>query len=389
MSVGCLTVWSVYVENPDRQASRLVATAALRAAVAWTRRDTQPEAWRELSRMTGVVSFALGPGRGPAEPLELVQCLRQPLVGILGATGGLERLGELVLLDPDDQLTDAAIEVGCEYTQALFNDVDDPGSRWLPSWAWQRAEQVQRRVFERLVSSGSDEAYRATRRFLIEHPAGDERELVDRMNQLGARHVATYAAIPPDRIWRARSGSWWWPCPGCRWPMRVKGAAVECGYSHHGARFRVNAVTASANQAPSLVKLSSARLQVPDAQAVEKARCVELAVWRFVTVPGMPEIELERRLLRIEGVAVEMWPDMDRVDLLIRTPGGRLWEVDVKDHADPITIVEDAPSARDIVVPDYRPAQVRSLSRSLPEKRVWTISGFIRHVRVHVPRGTE
>jgi hypothetical protein len=102
-----------------------------------------------------------------------VEFLHHPLAKLLGSEAAANELGNLVFLDPQDRLTDAAVEIGCEYTEALFAS-DDPGQDWLPSWAWQRAEQVQRRVFEALISSGAEAEYTVARRFLIEHPAGDE-----------------------------------------------------------------------------------------------------------------------------------------------------------------------------------------------------------------------
>lgn len=363
----------------DRALVHAITSAALRAAVAWTRKEEEPRAWRELSRMTGVLMHALGPGQGPSSPLEVVEFLHHPLAKLLGSEAAANELGNLVFLDPQDRLTDAAVEIGCEYTEALFAS-DDPGQDWLPSWAWQRAEQVQRRVFEALISSGAEAEYTVARRFLIEHPAGDENELTKLMNAGQVRRVASYVPIPADRIWRSPIGACWWPCPMCHWPMRVHGEAVKCGYSHHEARFRVSQDSRGASGKPRLLKVSSARMRVPQAQSVAGACCVEMAVWRFITVPGVPELQLERRLLAIPDLCVDMWPGRDRIDLAVHTPAGN-WEVDVKDHADPITIAEDAPAARDIVVPDYRRSQVQALARMLPDKRVWTSSGFVRHVR--------
>ncbi|MQA08647.1 MAG: hypothetical protein GEU98_08860 [Pseudonocardiaceae bacterium] len=365
----------------EEQLCRRLTTAALRAAVAWSRRSSEPGAWRELSRMTGVVSYVLGPGRGPSTPLELVDRLGKPLSGLFpGDFAVPDELADLVLLNSSESLTDRAIEVGCEYTEALFGEVEDPARAWLPTWAWQRAEQVQRSVFEELISAGDEHAYTATRRFLIENPAGDESTLVQRMNAAGARRVARYDPVAPDRVWPGVANQWWWPCPVRRWPMRIKDEFVECGYSHHEARFRVDA-GAGSRSAPRLLKLTSAKLRVPAAQSADRARCLDLAVWRFVTVPGVPELTLERRLLRIDGVSVDMWPGLDRVDLTVSTTGGRRWEVDVKDRSEPSSIAADPPAARDIVVPDYRRGQVNPLRRMLPDKRVWTVTGFVRHVR--------
>lgn len=138
-----------------------------------------------------------------------------------------------------------------------------------------------------------------------------------------------------------------------------------------------------------LSRLAGSHARSRSARTVDGACCLELAVWRFVTVPGVPELELERRLQRVSGVTEDMWPDMDRVDLAVRTVNGWQWEVGVKDHAVPITIVENAPAARDVVVPNYRCAQVRPLARELPDKRVWTVSAFARHVRARANVGAR
>jgi len=55
----------------------VVTTAALRSAVAWSRRADEPRAWREIARMTGVIMGAFGPGAGPATPSQLVAFLRR------------------------------------------------------------------------------------------------------------------------------------------------------------------------------------------------------------------------------------------------------------------------------------------------------------------------
>lgn len=363
--------------------TRRLTTAALRAAVAWTRRDSEPGAWRELSRMTGVVSYLLGPGHGFSKPLELVDRLFEPLSGLLPDDSKVpSELADLVLLDSSGGLTDDAIEVGCEYTEALFNQVDDPSRQWLPSWSWQRREQVQRAVFKELMSRGNESDYTVARRFLIEHPAGNERYLIEHMNTYGVPRVAHYDPIPPDRIWSSGADHWWWPCPVCRWPMRIKDEFVECSYSHHEARFQLAPGDESTAGSPRLLKLTSGRFHVPDVRPADQSRCIDIAVWRFVTVPGVPELELERRLLQIDGVSVDMWPGLDRIDLAVRASNGRRWEVDVKDHVEPATIAASPPAARDIVVPDYRRPQVRPLERMLPDKRVWTVRSFARHVRM-------
>ena len=86
---------------------------------------------------------------------------------------------------------------------------------------------------------------------------------------------------------------------------------------------------------PALVKTSAARLGVPDAQPTAGSTCVDQAVWRFVTVPGISEVLLEKRLRAIPGIGVQMWPVRDAYDLLVTAPDGQSWRVDVKDHVSP------------------------------------------------------
>src|SRR5690348_16289457 len=70
----------------DRRAR--IASAALRAAYAWSVRDRERRAFGEICRMVGVVMFELGPGTGPATPTDLIAYLRQPLGGLLPVLPG-------------------------------------------------------------------------------------------------------------------------------------------------------------------------------------------------------------------------------------------------------------------------------------------------------------
>jgi EmrB/QacA subfamily drug resistance transporter len=108
---------------------------------------------------------------------------------------------------------------------------------------------------------------------------------------------------------------------------------------------------------------SAARLRTPQAKPVARARCVDPAVWRFITVAGVPELLLERRLKGIAGIDVKMWPVKDTFDALVTALDGHTWTVDVKDHADPGRIADDPPAAEHVVVPGYRKGQVSQLSR--------------------------
>ena len=343
--------------------------------------------------MTGVIMDAFGPGTGPVTPSELVAFLRRPLSDLLPAAGEPSPLDGVILLNSKDKLTDGAMDIACDYNQVLFHG-RDPASDWLPKWAWQRGEQVERLLFQSLIQAGSQDAYEASRRFVIDRPAGGEHTLTDERATVaeyaGARLVADYKAVPPDRVWRFGGGDTdecWWPCPVCRWPMRIQGTVVSCTYSPHQAQFRIAGTGGArrpAGSRPMLVKTSAARMRVPQARPTAGSMCVDHAVWRFVTVPGISEVLLERRLRAIPGVEVQMWPVRDAYDLLVTAPDEQVWRVDVKDHVSPAGIAADPPAAEYVVVPVYRKGQVSQLRRMLPDKRVRTIDQFVGEVRGHV-----
>lgn len=377
-----------------RASQRTTATAAVRAAVAWSRRTTEARAWREVARMTGVIMHARGPGTAPTTPSELVTFLRRPLGELLPASDEAPALAEVVLLDADDELAPEAMEIACDYTEALFDDGCDPATSWLPRWAWQRAEQVERDTFHSLLQAGDQRAYTSSRRFVVERPAGDRDWLFDELatNKLfaGARPVADYGAIPLDRRFGHgpdATHACWWACPTCGWPMLVRPPVVACSYGPHDARFRL--LARADDEPPDLVSTSTNRRRVPPPSSVGSSACVDPAVWRFVTIPGLPEVALEKLQARFPGVQVQLWPLKDTFDALVTTPTGLSWSVDVKDHADARTIGDDPPAAEHIVVPDHRRRQLHDLRRMLPGKSVWTMTGFAREIGNRIRGGKQ
>ena len=352
-----------------------VVNAAVRAAVAWTMRQTEPRAWRELSRMTGVVRYALGPSTPLAGPMDLVDALRRPLRELIGSSDWDEPIADIAVLSAGDLLVDEIYELGSEYTRALF-ETEDPGTTWLPSFAWQTSEQTERTVYDAMLR-GSAAEYVTTRRFLIEHPAGDERDLLARLSRAGALRAAEFGPIPFERT---HVGRWWWACPVCRWPMRVIGKRVRCDIASHQADHRM--ASGSGDDAPALISVASGpRRAVPVAQQRNGARCVAEPVWRFIVVPGAVELDLAQRLLSVDDVEVELWPNWDRCDLVVRSASGRVWEVDIKDHAGHRSILRKPPTVTHVVVPDHRKNQVEILSRLLPGHRVHSVRDFVTMVR--------
>jgi hypothetical protein len=364
-----------------------VVTAAVRAAFAWSARDRDVRAFREIARMTGVVMEALGPGQGPVTPGELVVALQRPLGEILpaqaeaGAASDVDGTAGAVLLTKDGRLADAVFELGCEYVQDVMASLD-PATDWLPSWTWMQAEQVEREVFGRLIEGGSDDDYRAARRFLVEFPAGEEQALVDAANQRKVRRVASYEPVDAEQLFEDQQGRrWWWPCPVCRWPMRTDGVLVRCAYGPHLARYQVGLT--SRNGRPSLLRIGDSAPTPGRALSAAGAVRVDTAVWRYITVPGAAELRLADRLSRL-GATVVLWPSRDLYDLHVEA-GHRSWRVDVKEHATVERLVEKLharpPAAHTIVLPDSHRGWLHAVEAAIPNREVLMASTLCARVR--------
>ncbi|HEU5026851.1 MAG TPA: hypothetical protein VFV01_18170 [Spirillospora sp.] len=347
-------------------------TAAIRAGYAWTVRHERPEAWLEIARMTGVVMRACGPGRGPVAPVELVAALRRPAGAWLpGCTADVRGL---VVLDEEDQLTDATFEIGCDHTAEVLAGQEDPGAGWLPAWRVHRAEQVEQAAFRALLT-GDEETYARGRRFISEHPAGRLGALMSLRNDLALPGLVRYGEIPGERQWR---GSWW-PCPVCRWPMRVRGSLVRCDFRPHEAVYTIGSGT-------SLQPLGRAR-RAPASGPVDGAVCVDESVWRYIVVPGVVEIRLHDRLTALRGVRTALYPGKDRYDIRATVTGEPIREftLDVKDYASARALarkLEERPIAAGcLVLPDYRSDQCEELRRLLPGLTVLTERGVHARIR--------
>lgn len=390
MSIGSRTP-HVVEEGDVRNVDRVI-TAAVRAAYAWSVRESELRAMREVARMLGVVMEAVGPGRGPGSTAEFISALQLPLGELLPAhADGHDGVEATVLLDGGGQLTDEALEVGGERVAEVLATLD-PATDWLPSWTWMRAEQVERRAFDRLLESGDEGAYVASRRMLVERPAGTERQLLDDLNRRGGQQTAEYQAIPPDQRLDAGSGGegWWWPCPVCRWPMHVQGVKVSCAYPPHRVLYSLDP---RKDGAPCLVPrgeraprqgVGPVTVRPPTAISLAGAVCVEKAVWRYIVVPGVTEVGLFERLRAIAGTNVELWPKKDLYDLHVEV-GGRQWKVDVKEYRSPVRLVaalrERPPAADVVVLPDSHDWQLETVTAGQPNLRVLSAAGLLREVR--------
>lgn len=368
-------------DGAQQRQSRVVA-ACLRAAYAWSERESRHGAMREIARMTGVVMEALGPGRGPASPMALIGWLRRPLgelVTLVGEEPGSadDAITEAVLLD-SDRLADAAYDMACEYAQQLTTAAET--AAWLPSWTRMRAEQVENEAFSALVESGDKDAYTRARRLIVEYPAGKREELSAQIVAARARCPVKYLDLSADQQYTVPGGSWWWPCPACRWPMTVTGEAVRCRYRPHQAVYQ--AIQGRAGTPPRLLRTGDRAPGTPRARPAGGAVCVDPGVWRYIVVPGASELRIATDLEKL-GAAVRMWPEMDSYDLHV-SAGALERRLDVKEYRSARRLIEDlrsrVPRAA-VLLPKSHEHQADLIATALPSVTVITETLLRRQVR--------
>lgn len=385
-----------YADEPWQR----VVAAALRAAYAWSVRDVHGNAaMLEIARMTGVVMEVHGPGRGPATPAELVGRLRHPLNGLLEATKGwASELGGVELLDDEGRLTPDAYDLVCEHVVPLSDSV---GSRpWLPQWATMHSEQIRQRVFTSMIATTKQEEYVATRRFLVQYPAGNLQEMVERRDREGGIRLAQggYREIPEEQVHRGADGrGWWWPCPDCLWPMAISAArstgktgktrsadavrsagTVRCRYRPHSAVYDL-----LPGSRPALRRRDEGpRLATPVAQPAEGAKCVDAGVWRFVVVPGVSELRIADAAARA-GATVLLWPLLDRFDLHV-TAGQEKLAVDVKECLSLSSLIDrlrTRPPSAAVLLPKSCEWQLEPLTAALSGLAITTETKFLARIR--------
>lgn len=341
-------------------------TAALRAAFAWSCRNEHLDAMYEVAKMTGVVMEACGPAAGPATPMDLIARLHEPLGGLLDFDPGADETISAVRLLEGDGLSSAAQDIACEYVLPL--DTEAGKGEWMPRWARMRADRIREQAFRGLGKARSQEQYVEARRFLIENAGGTKEEIGSVFSAL------TYPApepdfmdLPADRVYLGRDGGrWWWPCPECRWPMKVSGKRVFCLYPPHAARFQL-----LETRVPELRRVDESGRAVPAARDAEGAVCAEPGVWRFVIVPGCTELRIAEDLERL-GARVELWPERDSYDLRI-TAGRTVITADVKEYSSVHRLIQrlrEKPARAPILLPRTHEHQHPLLRSAFPRMTV-------------------
>lgn len=315
------TVWCGRSSSPSRSGDELLRR--LMMASAWVSRTR---------RHHGLAAFSLA---------DLVASFDQPVDSWLPGGGAF-----------------ALVEDGAP-TPICQDLADDSGASVLA--------EVEQRVIKTAMDNllGRDDeaaAYTAFRRFLVEHAHASHAEAAEAVQAVGLELSQVYGRVSA-RCEVIRDGQRvFYPCPRCRWPMAVRDRYLTCERSPvcltSGARF--------AMEEGGLLALG--RLAAPDAVPVRGSAALLPGIWRFTVLPGLEELELANRLLKLPGVEVQLWPYVDAYDLDVRLGNNHHWRIDVKDHTSVMALVRhlnERPRREVtwIVVPDQRKDQVPVLQR--------------------------
>lgn len=366
----------------------LVTRAALRAAKAMTTPGLEPQQRLEtLMECHGTMLAA----RGPLSPLPFGAfrgALRGDLAALLPEGVSALDLNGILVVDQDGQITEDVFDLDLEQQMLLHTLRKLDRTAGSVSDRELQSEIDQETAFTLLHKQGDQAVYEAGRKDLIRRPAGPVEDLSElRLPPLVADF---YHKISYDSVYRG----WWFACPVCRWPMRIavrrnagtSVGAARCWHAPHadmGASYLFR-LPADASAPELLPEPSSPRPggreavlypdlgEVPQALPAEGYKALTRGIWRYTTVPGLPELALYDRLAG-RGLKVSLWPGLDAYDLLVETGPKRgrkvPFKVDVKDYTSATTLASlvhaqegDRGGAEWLVVPDYRAGQVPLLS---------------------------
>jgi hypothetical protein len=310
----------------------------------------------------GVLSAVSPPGH--------VTTLGQLRAGLSGPLGKLlppgvdaGMTGEVVLLEPSGTLSPEAEDVAREH----FVECTALEQHWTHRRV--RAEQEEQRMYQELRVLG-DEGYSRARGLLTDRASGELRVLRREWDTLWPR----FGSYEPVSEWPwVQLEGWWFPCPACKWPMRVTKegaiAIVQCeAHAPRGIRYTAGAARPDGGP-PALQPAGKEAPEVYGLPATAAYMAVSRAVWRFATLPGVLECELRDHAAGLDA-QVTMWPDRDSYDVQIKI-GTQEWRIDAKAWASPVKLFdvlkERPPKERPlyIVLPDHQRPACRALDEAL------------------------
>jgi len=316
--------------------------------------------------------------------------LRGPLGELLPPVcEAADRFDALRLLDAGGLVRDAVQDLCREHL------VPHVGLERHWSWARVRAEQEERRLYEILRRLPAEE-YRRARALLAEHPAGPVRQLRREWDRLWMRF--DFFEAVSDWPWCQLDG-WWYPCPLCRWPMRVAQHAatteVRCeAHAARGVHYRRSTGPAGTGP-PQMVGTGKKATPVQGLPASTEHLALTRPVWRYGTLPTLLELALREKVQKLPHVKVQIWPGKLRPDeydlhITVAVPGRRTqhFRVDAKAWesvvalGDALMEREPPPYPLTIVLPDHQDRERHYLAARLRGRRitVTTLSRLVERI---------
>jgi hypothetical protein len=220
--------------------------------------------------------------------------------------------GNLIMLDPDDQLLSGPFPTElCQDLACVASDVE--------------AELSERHFIEQVFNicqgASDPQAYTDFRRLLIEKPVMTAFELLQCCQLRPSLDILidllpqAYESAPLDYIVKGN----FFCCPVC-------GNLLQPNYE----QTRLSCENGRCRRL--VAKEDQGRVLA----AQEQVYWLKRGQRSFIAYPGLAELRLEKRLLDL-GVEVEMWPEFDSYDLRVKLPRKTI-AVDVKDWANPFLL---------------------------------------------------
>ncbi|MGY2257788.1 restriction endonuclease-related protein [Pseudomonas sp. SDO55104_S430] len=240
---------------------------------------------------------------------------------------------------------------------------------------WNRIQSKVKDVRDRCrLKQHGDEQYRRFRRLLIEEPVITPMQVAPVFIPLSLQVDEFYEDIPPHlqiegKIYR---------CPECRWPMHPLKQDVEC-------------ISAWCREKQSLYYRDGKKLRnrvngvALDGEPTAGKKMLMAPFWKFTLLPGLLELSLAREVAAL-GLAVTLWPEVDRADLRVRI-GTQDVDIDAKVWSSPHQLAYHAnslnrPTAQWIVIPDYQSMHIPLLRELIASSiSVYTERECIKELR--------
>ncbi len=259
----------------------------------------------------------------------------------------LDETDVLIIDDiPSDVCFELAVDIAADSGELILSEITEEGVLEFR---------------ERCKLMGRPDVYNRFRRFLIEHPL------------LSAKDLALESIALPQRIRQLFEGMY----EDVPDSAVVNGQIEICGFcgwslseSRSGRRYCATQLCSTrTNGFGRIVKMDASK-------TIGGAKRVKPGIARYVVIPGLSELRLERRLAGF-GLQVSLWPNFDTFDLHLGFPSGEKWAVDVKDWANPYLLgnavrefSNDPPWSRAfLVVPNYRATMRNRYARAFEAAR--------------------